>query len=271
MRQQRSNDLGEFLRTRRAGLSPDEAGISGYGRVRRVPGLRRAEVAELAGMSARYYARLEQGETHQMSESVIAALARALRLNEDERLHLARLAWPEQLTRQDAGTETVSDSLLTLIEGTTGQAAAILGRRSDVLGGNRLFHALFCIPSGEPVNISRLIFIEPAMRDLLVNWEEMATRVVGLLRIVTADLPGDPELAALIGELNIKSRVFARLWSEYRVGECSDSIFEFKHPLVGRMTLHGQMLRVPDTVGQHTSYLGASPGSESAERLRRLE
>ncbi|NMO53388.1 helix-turn-helix domain-containing protein [Actinoplanes sp. TBRC 11911] len=270
MVQFRGNDLGEFLRTRRAALSPDEAGIAMYGSTRRVPGLRRVEVAKLAGVSASYYARLEQGESHHMSDSVFGAITRALRLSEDERLHLARLAWPEQLTRQDRGAERVGDSLLTLVEGSSGQAAGIIGRYGDILGGNSLYHALFGLRSGDRVNVSRHTFLNPAMRDLLVNWEDLATRIVGFLRVATAELPDDPDLTALITELGANDPDFQRLWSEYRVGECSESTWLFDHPVVGRMTLHGQVLRVPDTLAQRTIYLGAAPGSDSARRLHQL-
>lgn len=199
------NDLGEFLRTRRAALTPEETGVPTYGATRRVPGLRREEVALLAGMSANYYARLEQGESHQMSDSVLDAIARALRLDEGERLHLARLAWPAQTPRHDPGPETVRDSLRAMVESNTAQAVGIIGRRIDLLGGNRLYYALLGLRPGQRVNGVLRMFLDPAMRDFYVDWETEATGLAAYLRLASGELPDDPELAAVIGELTIKS------------------------------------------------------------------
>src|SRR4030088_3220949 len=131
-----SDELGDFLRTRRAALSPGATGVPTYGAPRRVPGLRREEVAQLAGVSVNYYTRIEQGESHQMSDSVMEAIANALRLDESERLHLLRLAWPAQVARREVGTERVRDSVLALAESNTEQAVIVVGRRTDLLGGN---------------------------------------------------------------------------------------------------------------------------------------
>jgi transcriptional regulator with XRE-family HTH domain len=269
--EQRRSELGEFLRSRRAALTPAETGVPTYGTARRVPGLRREEVALLAGVSVNYYTRLEQGESHQMSDSVMAALANALRLDESERLHLLRLAWPAPLARRDTGPETVRDPLLALIEGNTDQAAMIVGRRMDLLGGNRLGFALHGLRPGQQVNMAEQMFLEPAMRDLIVRWEEEARNVAAYLRMATGDQPDDPGLTGLIGELSIKSPDFARIWAAHPVAECMHGVREYDHPLVGRLTLNEESLRVPDDPGQQILFLGAAPGSDSSDRLRLLD
>lgn len=263
------NDLGEFLRTRRAALTPAETGVPTYGAARRVPGLRREEVALLAGMSANYYARLEQGESHQMSDSVFDAIARALRLDDGERLHLARLAWPAQTVHHDPGPATVRDSLRAMVESNTTQAAGIIGRHLDLLGGNRLFYALLGLRPGQPVNGVLRVFLDPAMRDLYVDWETEATNMAAYLRMASGELPDDPALAAIIGELTIKSPDFVRIWSAHPVAECSHSVRAFDHPLVGRLTVTSESLRVPDAPGQRISFWSAAD-TDSAERLRLL-
>ncbi|HEX6342557.1 helix-turn-helix transcriptional regulator [Umezawaea sp.] len=266
-----SEQLGEFLRSRRAALSPAETGVPTYGTPRRVPGLRREEVARLAGVSVNYYTRIEQGESHQMSDSVMEALANALRLDEGERLHLLRLAWPAQVTRRETGPEVVRDPVLALAEGTTEQAVIIVGRRTDLLGGNRLGFALLGLRPDERPNLARQVFLEPAMRDLVVNWEAEARNAASYLRMASSDQPDDRLLAELIGDLSIRSAEFARIWATHPVAECLHSVRQYDHPLVGRMTLNEESLRLPDDPGQRVIFSGAAPGSDSAERLRLLD
>jgi transcriptional regulator with XRE-family HTH domain len=266
----RNPDLGEFLRTRRAALNPDETGVPRLGSYRRVPGLRREEVALLAGVSVHYYTRLEQGESHQMSDSVADALARALRLDETERMHLQRLAWPVQLLRPEAGPEKVRDSLLALVRSRTDGAAFVIGRRLDFLAGNRIAYALYGFRPGQQVNLALHTFLDPAARDFYVDWKGYAYEVAGYLRVATGDSPHDPGLAELIGELTIKSPDFVRLWAEHPVAECSHGIRGYNHPLVGRLTLNEESLRVPDAPGQRLNFITAPLGTRSAERLNSL-
>jgi hypothetical protein len=206
-----------------------------------------------------------------MSDSVMEAIANALRLDESERLHLLRLAWPAQVTRRDNGPERVRDSLLALVEGNTEQAVTIVGRHMDLLGGNRLGYALLGLRPGQAANMARQMFLEPAMRDLLVEWESEARNVAAYLRMATGDQPDDPGLAEVIGELSIKSPEFARIWAAHPVAECTHGVREYDHPLVGRLTLNEESLRVPDGPGQEIIFLGAAPGSDSADRLRLLD
>jgi transcriptional regulator with XRE-family HTH domain len=269
--EQRNTELGDFLRSRRAALSPADTGVRTYGTPRRVPGLRREEVAQLAGVSVNYYTRIEQGESHQMSDSVMEAIANALRLDESERLHLLRLAWPAQVVRRETGPERVRDSVVALAESNTEQAVLIVGRRTDLLGGNRLGFALLGLRPDQRPNMAKQIFLEPAMRDLVVGWESQARNVASYLRMASGDQPDDPLLAELIGELSIKSAEFARIWATHPVAECLYAVREYEHPLVGRLTLNEESLRLPDDPGQRIIFNGAAPGSDSEDRLRLLD
>ncbi len=265
-----SSELGDFLRSRRAALTPADTGIRTYGTARRVPGLRREEVAQLAGVSVNYYTRIEQGESHQMSDSVLDALANALRLDEAERLHLVRLARPAAVPRRPAGPERVRDSVLALAESSTDQAVIVVGRRTDLLGGNRLGFALLGLRPDERPNMARQMFLEPAMRDLVVEWEREAHNTVAYLRNASSDATADPLLAELVVDLSIRSAEFARIWATHPVAECLHAVREWDHPLVGRLTLNEESLRLPDDPGQRIIFHGAAPDSASAERLRLL-
>jgi transcriptional regulator with XRE-family HTH domain len=232
--------------------------------------LRREEVALLAGVSVHYYNRLERGEPHQMSDSVAEAIARALRLDDSERAHMQRLAWPAQLLRTEAGAENVRDSLRVLVESYTDLVAFVIGRRLDFLTGNRLAQALFGVGDGEQLNVALHTFLDPAARVLYDDWEGFAREVAAYLRMATSDTPDDPGMADLIGELTMRSPDFVRIWSRHPVRECTCEVREYNHPLVGRLILKDESLRVPDAPGQRINFMTAEPGSESAERLRRL-
>ncbi|MEV5572239.1 helix-turn-helix transcriptional regulator [Spirillospora sp. NPDC052269] len=267
------DQLGEFLRAHRAVLDLSATGLPDYGSPRRVPGLRRNEVAQLAGISVNYYTRLEQGESHQMSDSVLHALGNALQLSVDERAHLIRLARPEQAdqTRRPYGPEDLRPAVLTLVESTIDQAAIVVGRYFDLLGANRLGYALLGLNQGQNVNLAKMTFLDPAMRDLFTDWHDDAVSVASYLRMATGDMPDDPALADLIGELSIKSADFARIWATQPVAECGHSRRRYDHPLVGPLTLDVESLRVSGDPGQRILFQGAAPGSDSADRLRLLD
>jgi transcriptional regulator with XRE-family HTH domain len=235
-----------------------------------VPGLRREEVAQLAGLSVNYYTRLEQGVAHQMSDSVIEAIARALRLDDSERRHFVHLARPVRAARFDAGPETVRDRLLSLVTSRPDQVGMVVGRHQDLLAGNPLAYALYGLPPGQRVNLARQTFLEPAMRTLYVDWEGHARHIAAYLRLATSELPDEPRLAELIGELTIKSSDFVRLWSAHPVGECSHGTHEYDHPRVGRLTLVDESLRVPDIPGQRITFMTPDPRTDSADRLLQL-
>jgi transcriptional regulator with XRE-family HTH domain len=266
-----SQELGDFLRTRRAALSPAESGVPTYGAPRRVPGLRREEVAQLAGVSVNYYTRIEQGESHQMSDSVMESIANALQLDVDERSHFLRLARPAPVVRRTTGPERVRDSVLALAESSSDQAAIIVGRRIDLLGGNRLGFALLGLRPDQRPNLVKMTFLDPAMRDLLVDWEQQARNAASYLRMASSDQPDDPLLAELVGELSIKSAEFARIWAVHPVSECVHGVREYRHPVVGHLTLNEESLRLPDDPGQQLIFSGAATGTSSSERLRLLD
>ncbi|MGI5135370.1 helix-turn-helix transcriptional regulator [Streptomyces sp. CA-106110] len=271
MGKRRNTELGDFLRARRAALSPADAGIATCGSPRRVPGLRREEVAWLAGMSVNYYARIEQGEDHHLSGAVMEAIAGALRLNEIERLHLLRLAWPPPIGQLQAGPEEVRDSVIALVESTTQQGVCIVGRRTDLLGGNRLGFALFGLNADQRPNLARQTFLESAMRDLIVDWNDWARNMVGYLRATSTEYPGDLQMVELISELKARSREFMEFWDTQPVAEWTHQVREFNHPLVGHLTLNKEVVRLPGPSGQRIIFYGATPGSETAERLRLLD
>jgi transcriptional regulator with XRE-family HTH domain len=266
-----AQELGDFLRTRRAALTPAESGVSTYGSPRRVPGLRREEVAQLAGVSVNYYTRIEQGESHQMSDSVLESIANALQLDTDERFHFLRLARPAQVVRRTIGPERIRDSVLALAESSSDQAAIIVGRRMDLLGGNRLGFALLGLRPEQRPNLVKMMFLDPAMRDLLPDWKKQARNTASYLRMASSDQPEDTLLAELIGELSIKSTEFARIWAAHPVRECVHAVREYHHPLVGHLTLNEENLRLPEDPGQRLIFSGAAPGTSSAERLRLLD
>ncbi|MGW7134061.1 helix-turn-helix domain-containing protein [Streptomyces bobili] len=243
------SELGDFLQTRRSQLSPDEAGVPTYGERRRVPGLRREELALLAGVSASYYARLEQGHSLNASPEVLDAIARALRLDESERRHLhdlARSAKPHR--RRRPAPERVTQATTQLLDALGHVPAIVIGRRGDVLAWNRLGHALFAghldpgapdIPAQRP-NMARLVFLDAHTRDLYADWPSKARAVVGNLRLVAGKYPQDAALHTLLGELSARSEDFASMWADHRVKACAVAEYEMRHPLVGSLTVTQQ-------------------------------
>jgi transcriptional regulator with XRE-family HTH domain len=245
--------LGEFLQTRRAQLRPEDLGLTVYGDQRRVPGLRREELALLAGVSASYYARLEQGLSSNASPQVLDAIAQALRLNEAERRHLHALA--EGSRSRPAGRrpapERAGEAVRQLMDALADVPALVLGRSSDVLAWNRAGHALFAghlDPAGpdrpgQRPNMARLVFRDGHTRELYEDWPAKARAVVGNLRVAAGRFPDDPSLASLIGELTVSSDVFAGLWAGHKVKSGDAAVYRMRHPLVGAMTVTQQTLR----------------------------
>ena len=268
--------LGEFLRSRRAELTPDDVGITSYGH-RRVPGLRREELAQLAGVSAAYYTRLEQGQSTNASEAVIDALARALELDDDERAHLHALARPTTTTkrRRPSRPDHAAPGTKRLIEAMHGIPAVIVGRRNEVLAWNRLGHLLLAghLDAGAPAhpadrpNLTRLLFLDPHTRDLHRSWSEEAGLAVASLRFVAAQFPDDRELAELVGELSMKSPEFSALWARHPVARCTRGVKRLHHPEVGDLDLEFEVLHLADATGQRLVTHVAELGSPSAAAL----
>lgn len=269
----RRAELSEFLRTRRARLKPEDVGLPDFGRHRRVPGLRREELAQLAGVSVAYYTRLEQGNGRNVSTEVLGSIARALRLTDAEHAHLTHLAKPKQHKKKPAArTEQVRGSIRQLLD-SVDVPAYVSGRRSDILAWNRMAAAVFGDWSELPVqerNWARLVFLRPEYRELFVPWEQKATDVVSYLRMDAGCHPDDPRLSALVGELSVKSEEFRRLWATHDVKEKNFGVKQLRHPLVGELTLNFESFPLSDGTEQALITYHAEPGSPSAEALRLL-
>ncbi|MGW3108444.1 helix-turn-helix domain-containing protein [Streptomyces sp. NPDC001100] len=246
------SQLGDFLQARRSQLRPEDIGMPTYGERRRVPGLRREELALLAGVSASYYTRLEQGQSLSASPEVLDAIAGALRLDESERRYLHDLARADRnrtRSRRPA-PERVTEAAVQLLEVLADVPTIVLGRLSDVLAWNRLGHALFAghLDPGAPdlsaqrPNMARLVFLDCHTRDLYADWPSKARAVVGNLRLVAGQHPQDAALHALLGELSAKSGEFASMWADHRVKACTVAAYEMRHPLVGPLTVVQQTL-----------------------------
>ncbi|RSN45466.1 transcriptional regulator [Streptomyces sp. WAC 04229] len=273
----RRAELSEFLRTRRARLKPEDVGLESFGRHRRVPGLRREELAQLAGVSVAYYTRLEQGNGQNVSAEVLDAIARALRLTDAEQAHLTHLAKPKQQRRRTSGARaqqpSVRVALLQLLESIESVPAYVSGRRSEILAWNRMAAALFGdwgkLPAQER-NWARLVFLNPEYRELFVDWDQKAYDMVSFLRMDAGRHPDDPRLSALVGELSVKSEEFRRLWATHDVKEKSHGVKRMRHPLVGDLTLSFETFRLVDDDEQAFVTYHAEPGSPSADALRLL-
>ncbi|WP_069866686.1 helix-turn-helix domain-containing protein [Streptomyces malaysiensis] len=272
-------ELGSFLRTRRAGLRPEDVGLVAYGTRRRVPGLRREELAQLAGVSAAYYTRLEQGQSTGASDGVLDAIARALRLTPDERTHLGNLARPPRTGRRPVPRPpSARPATRRLIAAMDGVPAVVLDLRFDVLAWNPLGHALIAghLPADAPErpgarpNTQRMLFLDPHTRELYPDRKGEARRAVSSLRVVAGAHPDDRRLAELVGELTMKSGEFAALWARHPVRRCAFGTKSFHHPLVGSLELDFEMTRLPDSGGQCLLMYGAEPGSPSEAALRLL-
>ena len=271
-------ELGEFLRSRRDRITPDEAGVSSYGR-RRVPGLRREELAQLAGVSVTYLTRLEQGQSQNASDSIIDALARALRLDADERAHLHALAHPAPAQRLRPGRpEAAKPGAEQLLHSMGDVPAVLLGRFNDILAWNRAGHRLLAghLDRGAPArtedrpNLLKLLFLDEHVRDLYVDWRDEAALAVASLRYVAARFADDRRLAELVGELSMKSSEFAGLWAGHDVRLCTSGSKRFRHPEVGELDLDYEVLHLPEGNGQRILTHTAEPGSASSAALRLL-
>jgi transcriptional regulator with XRE-family HTH domain len=263
------NRLGEFLRARRELTRPEEFGLPDPGR-RRVPGLRREEVALLAGMSADYYIRLEQGRDKHPSEQVIEALARVFTLDDEGVAHLRELARPvTRRRRRPSQPERVSPQLERLLEAWPGTPALVLGRYLDVLANNRLAAALnHCSVKGQ--NQLRVMFLDPDSRQIYSDWDKVAVETVATLRASAGTDLDDPRLTELVGELSLKSEDFRRLWARHDVGVKTAGTKRYLHPMVGELTLSYETFAVNGNPGQLLIVYHAEPGSPSEHALALL-
>ncbi|MFE3603833.1 helix-turn-helix transcriptional regulator [Streptomyces sp. NPDC059096] len=270
--------LGAYLKSRRDRVTPADVGLRTYGTARRVPGLRREELAQLAGVSAGYYTRLEQGQAGTASRQVLDALAHVLRLDAAETAHLrnlARMPATSRLVRPrpERPHPRVLALLASLGETTP---AVVLGRRGDVLLWNRTGHALVAEhidfdaphdPARRP-SIPRMFFLDPLTRDLHRNWEELARSHVAYLRLTAGRYPHDAGLAELIGELAMNSGDFAELWARGDVAECTVGTMRLRHPTVGAVDVDYQVWLQPEGPDHRLEvYTPNDPASADALRL----
>ena len=267
-------DAAEFLRTRRSRLSPEDAGLPAWGGNRRVKGLRREEVAMLAGVSVEYYVRLERGNLGGASQSVLDAVANALHLDEAERAHLHDLARTSS-TKVGSGRQTrptVRPPVQWLLDSMTDTAAYVRNARIDILAANTLGRALYApvfeMP-GRP-NVARFVFLDPGSQDFFVEWPKVAAESAALLRTLAGENPYDQGLTALVGELSTRSETFRTLWAAHDVRQHRTGVKRFQHPLVGEMTLAYESMEITADQGLRLNAYVAEPGSPSAEAFNLL-
>jgi transcriptional regulator with XRE-family HTH domain len=268
------NEIREFLTTRRARITPQQAGLRAVGR-RRVAGLRREEVAMLAGISVEYYTQLERGTVRGVSEDVLDAITRALQLDDVERVHLFDLvrAAKQRPNRGRTRAEQVRPGVQRLLDSMTEAAAFVRNSRLDILSANRLGYALyseaFSNPA-RPTNLARFVFLDPRARDFYIDWDGIADAGAGSLRAAAGRDPYDRDLTELVGELSMRSADFRERWAAHDVRQYQAGTQGFRHPLVGELTLTYEALELRADVDQILVAYSAEAGSSSQEALGRL-
>jgi transcriptional regulator with XRE-family HTH domain len=269
------SEIAEFLQSRRARLQPEDVGVPSTGERRRVPGLRRSELAQLAGVSVEYYTRLEQGRAGNVSDMVIDAIAQALRLDATERTHLTDLLRPQPAARRRrrSSPQRLRPGVVQLLNSIS-SPAFVLGRRMDVLAANRMARLLltdFDALPGPERNMARWIFLGDEARELYPDWETVARETVAMLRFDAGRHPDDPELSELIGELSMKSPAFAGWWATHDVTERTFGTKDYRHPVVGELSIRYEALRLPDDPDQLLIAYTTEAGSPSERAMRLLD
>ncbi|MGW6172224.1 helix-turn-helix transcriptional regulator [Arthrobacter sp. NPDC055138] len=267
-----TNDVREFLMSRRARITPAQAGLPAYGGTRRVAGLKREEVAMLTGVSTEYYARLERGNLRGVSDSVLDSLARALQLDEAERAHLYDLAKASAPTPASGGRRAraqVRPSIERVLAGMTGTPAYVRNARMDVVAANNLCFALYTdilSPTVLPLNLARFMFLDPRSRDFFVDWETLADDFAAAMRTESGRSPRDRALNSLIGDLAAGSTEFSARWARHNVRFHRTARKTMRNPLVGEIELTGDALQLPDEGLTLIAY-SAEPGSHAQDQL----
>jgi len=270
------NEVREFLTSRRAKITPEQAGLRTYGGTRRVPGLRREEVALLAGVSVDYYTRLERGNLAGVSETVLEALVRALQLDDAERAHLFDLARATQTVsprRRRPPPQRVRPSAQRVLDAMTGAPAFVRNGRMDILAANRLGRALYSQhfdSAHRPANSARFIFLDPRAPAFYVDWEQVATDAVAVLRSEAGRDPYDRDLSDLVGELSTQSELFRTRWAAHNVRYHDTGTKRFHHPVVGDLTLTYETMTLVGDSGLTMFAYTAEAGSKSEEALNLL-
>ncbi|PUB24454.1 helix-turn-helix protein [Promicromonospora sp. AC04] len=268
-------EVREFLSSRRARITPEQAGLPAYGGNRRVKGLRREEVAMLAGVSVDYYVRMERGNLSGASDGVLDALVGALQLDEAEREHLftlARTAGSSRVRRRRAPT-SVRPAVQQVLDAISDAPAWVRNGRHDIVAMNRLGRALYApilADPRRPANTTRFVYLDPAARDFFVNWETVAKDSASYLRIEAGRNPHDPDLIALIGELSTQSELFRERWASHDVRLHRSGQKRLRHPVVGRLDLNFESMELPSEPGLVLNVYTASAGSPAADSLALL-
>jgi transcriptional regulator with XRE-family HTH domain len=262
------NPLGDFLRARRAAVQPGDVGIADLGR-RRVPGLRREELAMLAGVSIDYYTRLEQGRDRHPSPQIVRALARPLGLDETARSYVERLADPAPRNASVPPPERVPTGTLRILDALDKNPAYVVGHCRDVLGANPLAGALN--PGFTPgKNILRFVFLAPAAREIYADWDDIAAETVATLRGIVGADPDNPRLTQLVEEISLGSASFRRYWRRQDVRAKAPGQKRFNNPLVGQIDLDYEPLAINGAEGQTLVVYHATPGSADERALALL-
>jgi transcriptional regulator with XRE-family HTH domain len=270
------DEIRDFLISRRARITPDQAGLPAYGRNRRVSGLRREEVAMLAGVSVDYYIRMERGNARGVSDSVLENLARALHLDEAERAHLydlARAANNGARAPRRPARQQVRPAVQRLLDAMTMAPVYVRNGRMDVLAANRLGRALFAPLFGspaKPTNMARFIFLDPAAPEFYQEWDRLASDTVALLRAEAGRNPTERGLSELIGELSTRSDIFRIRWADHNVRQHRSGIKHFHHPVVGDISLAYESLELVADPGLVLNGYSAEPGTASEDALNLL-
>lgn len=271
------DDLSEFLTSRRAKLTPSQAGLPDYGGRRRVPGLRREEVALLAGMSAEYYKRLERGNATGVSEAIVDGVSRALQLTEAEHSHLAGLIRTANAgirpQRRQTRMTTLTAGMQQTIDAMSTVPVFVQNGRLDAIATNTLGRALFSEMFDDvspPVNAARFVFLDQRSQNFYQDWEGNAHQIVAILRAEAGRSPYDRELSDLVGELSTRSDLFRKLWGAHDVREHRGGSKNVHHPIVGDLALNYQSMDLASDRGLQMLVFSAEPGSASADRMQLL-
>jgi len=269
-------EVREFLSSRRARVTPEQAGLPAYGGNRRVTGLRREEVAMLAGVSVDYYVRMERGSLSGASDSVLNAVAGALQLDEAERDHLfalARAAGPGRRRRRRTPSTTVRPAIQQVLDAITDAPAWVRNGRHDILAMNRLARALFSPVLADPhrpANSTRFVYLDPAAKEFFVDWERIANDAAAMLRLEAGRNPHDQALIELVGELSTQSEIFRQRWASHDVQFHRSGQKRLRHPVVGQLDLNFESMELPSEPGLVLNVYTAPADSPTSDALKML-
>jgi transcriptional regulator with XRE-family HTH domain len=271
-----SAEIRDFLSTRRARITPQQAGLPAYGGNRRVKGLRREEVAMLAGVSVDYYVRMERGSLAGASESVLNALAEALRLDEAERAHLFALARESGASGRAPRRTTpasVRPAVQQVLDAMTDAPAWVRNGRHDIVAMNPLARALYSLVLASPrrpANTTRFVYLDPAAPEFFVDYDRIANDAAAMLRLEAGRNPHDKALIELVGELSTRSELFRRRWASHDVQFHRSGQKRLRHPVVGQLDLDYESMELPSTPGLQMNVYTAAAGTPTADALKLL-